>query len=126
VLEQTDRYPAPRFTEEILSTADGVVTRFETRRIGVLAAELGAGRLRSDDVIDPKAGIILLKKLGEPVRRGEPIARVMGDREASFQRVAGDLARCIHCGHPEGVPRPTIGAVVDANGKRPWTTPIIH
>ena len=126
VLEQPDRYPAPRYTEDILSPADGVVTRFETRRIGVLAAELGAGRLRSDDIIEPKAGVILLKKLGDPVRRGEPIARVMGDREASFHRVAGDLARCIHCGPPEGTLRPTIGAVVDANGKRPWTTPIVH
>jgi pyrimidine-nucleoside phosphorylase len=126
VLENPDRYPAPRFTHDILGTADGVVTKFDTRRMGVLAAELGAGRLRSDDVIDPRAGIVLLKKLGDPVRRGEPIARVMGDREGSFQRVAGELSRCIHCGPPQGPPRPTIGAVVDANGRRAWSTPIIH
>ena len=126
VLEETSRYPAPRFVQEILSTADSVVTKFETRRIGVLAAELGAGRLRSDDIIDPRAGVVLMKKLGDRVLRGEPIARVMGDREESLQSVAGEIGRCIHCGPPQAAPPPTIGAIIDANGRRSWSTPLIH
>lgn len=126
VLEMPDRYPAPRLTMEVTAPEDGYVTGFETRRLGVLAAELGAGRLRSSDVIDPCAGIVLLKKTGDPVRRGEPLARVMGDREDSFHRVAAGIGGCIHCG-PAAVPaRPAIGAIVDAGGRRPWSTPIVH
>ncbi len=126
VLEQPSLYPRPGYTEEVLSPEDGIVVRFKTRRIGVLAAELGAGRLKADDVIDPVAGILVFKKLGETVRRGEPIARVMGNRGDAVARVASLLGSCIFYA-PEAVPlRPTISTIVDSDGKRPWTTPVVY
>jgi len=123
VLEQPAKYPKPAYTRDVLSETDGVVVRFETRRIGVLAAELGGGRLRADDCIDPRAGIQLFKKRGDTVRRGEPLARVMGDRADAVAKVSSVLGSCIHCGPEALPPRPVISAMVDSTGKRPWTTP---
>ncbi len=123
VLEQPSTYPQPAAASDVLSQCDGVVVHFETRRLGVLAAELGAGRLKADDIIDPKAGIVLFKKLGTPVRRGEPLARVMGDRPDAVKRVAAAVGSCIQCA-PEAVPvRPTISAMVDKHGRQGWVTP---
>lgn len=123
VLERPAKYPQPAATSDVLSQCDGVVVRFETRRLGVLAAELGAGRLKADDIIDPKAGIVLFKKLGAPVRQGEPLARVMGDRADAVKRVAAAVGSCIHCA-PEAIPgRPTISDMVDKHGKQGWVTP---
>ena len=125
VLEQPAKYPKPAYTQDVLSEADGVVVRFATRRLGVLAAELGGGRLRADDCIDPRAGIQLFKKQGDTVRRGEPLARVMGDRADAVAKVSSVLGTCIHCGPEALPPRPVISAMVDSAGKRPWTTPRI-
>jgi len=123
VLERPATYPRPAAAREVLSQSDGVVARFETRRLGVLAAELGAGRLKADDTIDPKAGIVLFKKLGASVRKGEPLARVMGDRPDAVARVAVAVASCIHCAPEAPAMQPTISAMVDKNGKQSWITP---
>ena len=47
---------------------DGYVCHMDTESIGIASVCLGAGRSRKDDVIDYKAGIILKKKYGEPVK----------------------------------------------------------
>ena len=89
-------------------------------RIGLLATDLGAGRQRVDDIIDPKAGIVLKKKLGDKVDRGETVAVIHTDREEVVDRAALELSACIDVG-PAVVPRKSsIHAIVDAEGIRPW------
>ena len=46
---------------------------------------LGAGREKADDVIDPKAGIILLKKTGDHVKKGDILARLYTERENTLE-----------------------------------------
>ncbi len=75
------------------SPADGFVTRADAYGIGVAAVELGAGRRRLEDDVDPAVGIELLARRGEPVRRGQPVARVHARSrdaaEATIQRLRG-------------------------------------
>ena len=58
------------------SPRDGFVTRADAYRIGVAAVELGAGRRRVDDDVDPSVGIEVLARVGDEVARGQPVARV--------------------------------------------------
>ena len=97
-LERPDRYPPARHVVELHSPANGYVDRFATRRIGVLATELGAGRLKADDVIDPRAGIVFKKKIGDRVERGEVLAILYTGREAIVDRAKQELESCIHVG----------------------------
>jgi pyrimidine-nucleoside phosphorylase len=75
------------------SPADGFVTRADAYGIGVAAVELGAGRRRLQDDVDPAVGIELLARRGEPVRRGQPVARVHARSrdaaEATIRRLRG-------------------------------------
>ncbi|NNK49083.1 MAG: hypothetical protein HKP01_09455, partial [Gemmatimonadetes bacterium] len=75
------------------SQADGFVTRADAYEIGVAAVELGAGRRRLEDDVDPAVGIELLVRRGEPVRLGQPVARVHARSrdaaEATIQRLHG-------------------------------------
>ena len=73
-------YRAPR---------SGVVTTVEPRRIGRAILELGGGRVRIEDRIDPAVGFVLTVKPGDPVRAGDPIASVFARDEMS---AAGGLA----------------------------------
>ena len=41
---------------------------------------LGAGRERKEDKVDPAAGIRFVKKIGEPVQRGETLAFLYTNR----------------------------------------------
>ena len=55
----------------------------EPRRIGRAILELGGGRVRIEDRIDPAVGFVITVKPGDPVRSGDPIASVFARDEAS-------------------------------------------
>jgi pyrimidine-nucleoside phosphorylase len=94
--------------------------------MGVLAVELGAGRRRLDDPVDPKAGIVLRKKLGERVAAGEILAVFHTDRGETLGPAEQQLKQYIHLGDgPVDIP-PRIRALVDERGVAPWRTPEVH
>ena len=73
-------YRAPR---------SGVVTAVEPRRIGRAILELGGGRARIEDQIDPAVGFVITVKPGDAVRSRDPLASVFAREETS---AAGGLA----------------------------------
>jgi len=62
----------------IRAEASGFVTAISGRLIGYEVAALGAGRVRSDDAIDPLAGLLLEAHLGDRVEAEEVLAWVYG------------------------------------------------
>ena len=57
----------------VIATRKGVVQSIDAEEIGLAALALGAGRARKEDTIDPAVGMELLRKVGEPVGRSEPL-----------------------------------------------------
>ena len=62
----------------------GVVAAVEPRRIGRAIVELGGGRQRVEDEIDPSVGFVITAKPGDAVRSGEPIASVFARDDAGI------------------------------------------
>jgi pyrimidine-nucleoside phosphorylase len=60
----------------------GRISDIEPYALGRAAVALGAGRESVADAVDPLAGIVLLKKPGDTVQPGEPIARLYTRRRA--------------------------------------------
>ncbi len=67
---------------EVRSPRSGYVANFKASGIGDAALALGAGRAKKGDKVDPGAGIEVLVKPGDGVEKGQPIARLYGEREA--------------------------------------------
>ncbi len=63
-------------TEEICAGTDGVITEIDAYRIGMAGVDLGVGRNRAEDDVEPDVGIELFAKCGERVRAGTPLCRV--------------------------------------------------
>ncbi len=57
----------------LVALADGVVEQIQTRNLGIAILEMGGGRKRTEDVINPFVGFTQLRKVGESVRKGEPL-----------------------------------------------------
>lgn len=123
-LEQPSRYPPVTETAEVRSDAAGYVSSFETMRIGLLAIELGAGRKKVDDVIDPGAGILLRKKMGEAVEKGEVLATVFANAGKPLDRVARELGSCIRIAGTAPARPAMIRSRVDDAGVHPWSSPL--
>lgn len=73
-VEHPEFFERDAFEGEVLAAEDGFLSGMDTEKIGVAAGLLGAGRETKDSVIDMSAGIYLKKKIGDIVKKGEPIA----------------------------------------------------
>jgi pyrimidine-nucleoside phosphorylase len=79
------RLPRARSILDLPSPASGYVTWIDAEAIGVAAMMLGAGRERVDGRIDPAVGLLLLRKVGDPVRAGEPLVQVRYNKDERLE-----------------------------------------
>ncbi len=77
---------------------------------------LGAGRDTVDGRVDPAVGLIILRKVGEGVRSGEPLVRVHYNEE---KRVEEAVARILHAYRIESSPAPPRPLIYEELPARP-------
>ncbi len=70
-IEDLNKFPIAMYSIPVRSVKSGYISKIETMELGLLSMRLGAGRETLDDFIDPAAGIILNKKLGDRVSKGD-------------------------------------------------------
>jgi pyrimidine-nucleoside phosphorylase len=66
--------PQAPTVRRIRAQEDGYIEAIDARAIGMLCMQVGAGRVRKGDPIDPATGAVLRKKTGDPVARGDVLA----------------------------------------------------
>ncbi len=76
VVDEPERLPRAAALLEVASPAAGVVQAIDGEALGLAAMALGAGRARVEDRVDPAVGLVLQKKVGDRVERGEPLLTV--------------------------------------------------
>ena len=82
----TSALPAAKVLLEVPSPAAGFVSHIETEQVGLASMHLGGGRATKDSVIDLSVGLVLNKKVGDRVERGESLATVhAADRDSAEQ-----------------------------------------
>lgn len=72
---------------EVTADQDGVIAALPAMDFGLFAMRLGAGRAVKSDTLDYETGIVFDKKVGEPVRKGERIARIYMNEKNSQECV---------------------------------------
>jgi thymidine phosphorylase len=77
-----ENLPTSAAIREVRAPHAGHITGFAALGVGRAALALGAGRTKKTDKIDPAAGVEILAKPGDRVEKGDPVARLHGDREA--------------------------------------------
>src|SRR5215212_493369 len=84
VIEDPGVLPQAEAVEVYRADRAGVVSAVEPRRLGRAIIELGGGRTKVDDDVDPTVGFVITVKPGDPVRAGEPIASVFARDNAGI------------------------------------------
>lgn len=93
VVDDYSLLPQHSLAKELLADRDGFVQKIEARRIGLASQHTGAGRATKEDTIDLSAGIIVRKKTGEAVRKGEVLATLYGNDEKKLKTAAAEAAQ---------------------------------
>lgn len=91
-------FPTAKFSREVIAPVDGFVTRMNAEQIGHSSVKLGAGRVKKGDAIDHSAGIILCKKTGDRVARGEVLAVLYTSGAETLDEAEAALLRAYELG----------------------------
>jgi pyrimidine-nucleoside phosphorylase len=80
-IDHPEKFPVSKNIIEVKALESGYVSRINALEIGLGSMHLGGGREKMDDVIDMSAGIILNKKIGDSVKKGEVLCRLHTNHE---------------------------------------------
>jgi thymidine phosphorylase len=72
----------------------GYLSSISTSELGLSLVRLGAGRLKLTDRIDPTVGIILNRKVGDRIEKGETVAWICYGSRELFEREFPVIRRC--------------------------------
>ncbi len=84
-LKKPEKYPKAKITEKIYADKSGYLKSVNNYELGMASLELGAGRLKAEDKIDPKAGIIFHAKIGDKIKKGTLLAELFTDDETKIE-----------------------------------------
>jgi pyrimidine-nucleoside phosphorylase len=99
VVDDPSRLPQPDQVLEIKASRSGFIQSIDTFAVGNLAVDLGAGRRRQDDPIDPAAGIMFDANVGDEVTSGTTFARIFkGPRSPGDDEIRARFAAAVETG----------------------------
>lgn len=75
-----------KYSSVINAKEDGFISKLDAHGFGLASVELGAGRRKVVDKIDYLSGIILNKKCGDKVSKGEVVCELFAEDEKKFKR----------------------------------------
>jgi pyrimidine-nucleoside phosphorylase len=92
IVEDPTKLPQPSYQVEVQAEQSGVIAKIATRKLGLISGQLGATRMGAEQ-IDPSAGIIVMKKVGEPVESGETLAILQSNKPID-NAIADEVRDC--------------------------------
>jgi thymidine phosphorylase len=101
---------------EVESAGDGYVAGIDALEVGLAAVDIGVGRMRKEDRVDPAAGLTIHAPVGKPVRRGDRLATVHARSEEVGRSVVPRLRDAWRLSDVEVRRPPHVLARVDRNG----------
>ena len=76
VVDDPGRLPQAKHKADVPSPREGLVSAIQCEQVGIASMLLGGGREKKEDSIDPAVGLVLHKKAGDRVARGEPLCTI--------------------------------------------------
>ncbi|MGP3608320.1 pyrimidine-nucleoside phosphorylase [Anoxybacillus sp. PDR2] len=81
VIDDPSKLPQAKYQIELIAQEDGYVTEIVADAVGTAAMLLGAGRATKESSIDLAVGLVLRKKIGDAVHKGESLVTIYSNSE---------------------------------------------
>lgn len=95
VIEDPCAYSSADIIEAVKVKKSGYISEMDAFSMGMVSLELGAGRRRKEDEIDPAAGLMLHKKVGDYIEENETLATLHTNNEAAISDCKDNMLNAI-------------------------------
>ncbi len=112
IILHPDAIPKAKIQKPILATESGYIAAMNSEAIGLTATMLGAGREQKDSRIDYQAGLVLLKKTGDYVEAGEPLAVAHCSNESRFYEASQKYLSALTFSENPPEPQPLVYEII--------------
>lgn len=110
-IDDLSKFPKAMYEIPVRSLKSGYVKAINTMELGLTSMKLGAGRETKDDILDMAAGIVLNKKLGDKVSKGDLLLTMYSERPNMQNLVSSVLNYFDFSDEPVEVP-PTVEELI--------------
>ena len=118
ILTDLDGYPKTKHAIPITAKSEGFVLSINSLEIGMAGVLIGAGRQKKEDNIDYSSGIMIHKKVGDRVKKGEALATVYVSLDEQLEPACHKIEQAYEIGFNAPDKKPLILAVMDKDGFR--------
>lgn len=119
-VEHPEHYPKSTFVADVKCPRSGYIDNIDALEFGFVGIMLGAGRMKIDDIVDPKAGILVTKKNGESVSAGETLAVLYTEHTHVLEQAINRIERAFSIATKPSPSPALIRAFIDEHGVHPW------
>ncbi len=90
-IDHPERLPQAPIVHTVSAGRSGIVAAIDGMALGHAVNELGGGRVRKGDSIDPAVGLVLAAKVGTPVSTGDALVHIHAATQPDAERTAERL-----------------------------------
>lgn len=112
-IRDPSQFPKAKHSLIVTAAQSGFIAAMDAEAIGRVCVQLGAGRRKKADCIDPSAGILLWKKTGDFVSAGAPLATLLCNDETLLKEAEKSYPRALRFSESPPAPVPLILGTVE-------------
>lgn len=91
VIDDYSRLPVAKNRIKVKAQKTGYIHHINTFDIGMLLVQLGGGRFKKEEKIDPSCGFKIYKKIGDYVKKGKCLIEIFSDNKAKAKTVVKQM-----------------------------------
>ena len=96
--EDVFNFKISEYKHEIVAPSEGTLHSMNTKELGMACVQLKAGRVKSEDLIDPSTGIETHVRLGESLKKGQPLFTVYHDNKTPLEDINKRILNSLNFG----------------------------
>lgn len=117
-IKNPETYSKAKYSYKMKALENGYISTLNAFEFGIASLELGAGRKVKEHAVDPQAGIVLKKKIGDTVQKGETILVAYTNKENTLATAQEILEKAVSISNTKPEILKLISHSVDKNGVR--------
>ncbi|MGL5087489.1 MAG: pyrimidine-nucleoside phosphorylase [Clostridium sp.] len=112
-IDDYSKFKKAKYIVEVKCDKSGIISKINAEAFGLIAMELGAGRATKDSVIELEVGIVLNKKRGDKVEKGDVLAYIHSNKEDKIEKAKNDISSNIQITSEYSINVPLIYKVIE-------------